>query len=187
LKKIKFRHRQPEKPKIQDLYPLNERIRVPQVRVIDDNNEMLGVLATEKALALAKERDLDLVLVSPKAEPPVAKFLDFGNFKYQKEKEIKKQKAQQKKTDIKEIRLSARIGQHDLDIRINQAEKFLKRGDKIIVEVMLKGRERQHPELAYDVIKGFNKTLGELLAITIEQDIKRLGNKFNTIIAAKSQ
>jgi len=185
LKRIHFRHRQAflKKP-AQDIYPVNEHIRVPEVRVIDENGEMLGILATAKAIAMARERGLDLIAVSPKAEPPVAKFLNYGSFKYQQEKQSKKQKAQQKTIELKELRLSPRIGKHDLDVRIKQAEKFFSKGDKVIVSVILKGREKQHPELAKDLIQSFIKDLSAIMPIKIEQEIKRQFNKFSAIVAA---
>lgn len=190
MKRIRFRHKQARQKQVQEIYPVNEKIRAPEVRVIDENSQMLGVLDTKKAIAMAKERDLDLVAVSPKAQPPVAKFIDYGNFKYQQEKAAKKQKMQQKKTEVKEIRLSPRIGKHDLDFRLKQADKFLKRGDKINIEIILKGRERQHPDLAKQVIADFIKTINnEIIEINIEQEPKKQGNKITAIIfpAAKSE
>jgi translation initiation factor IF-3 len=143
---------------------------------------MLGVLATAQALQMAKERELDLVVVSPKAQPPVAKFLNFSSYKYQKEKEARKQKAQQKSSEIKEIRLSPRIGHHDLEIRLKQAEKFLERGDKVSITVILKGRERQHADLGREILATFIRNLGESTKIKFEQDIKRQGANFSAII-----
>ena len=186
MKRIRFRYKQIQRQEVKDIFPVNERIRFPEVRLIDENNEMLGVMPTYKALALAKERGFDLVAVSPKAQPPVAKLLNYGSFKYQQEKALKKQKVQQKKTDIKEIRLSPRIGQHDLAVRIKQAEKFLSKGDKVVIEVFLKGRERQHPELAKEIIDNYIKGVSAIMAIKTEQEIKRQGNKFTAIIGAAS-
>lgn len=181
MKRIRFRHKQvKQQPK--EIFPVNEKIRVPEVQVIDENGQLLGVIPTNKAIIMAKQRDLDLVEVSPKAQPPVAKFLDYGSFKYQKEKSFKKQKAQQKKSDLKEIRISPRIGKHDLEIRLKQAEKFLKRGDKVNIEAFLKGRERQHPELAKNIIDDFIKLLNQAIEIKIEQEPKKQGNKFIAII-----
>jgi len=185
LKRIRFRRKQTFQKPPQEIYPVNEKIRVPEVRVIDENGQMLGVLPTQKAILLAKEKGLDLVAVSPKAVPPVAKFINYGSFKYQQEKALKKQKSLQKKTDTKSIRLSPRIGNHDFNVRINQAEKFLNKGDKISAEIFLKGRERQHPELAKELMEKFVKTLEEKIKIKLEQEIKRQGNKFTIIIAPK--
>lgn len=187
MKRIHFRHRQFKKPLILDIYPVNERIRFPELRVIDENGQMIGVLPTSQALALAKEKNLDLVAVSPKANPPVAKILDYGSFKYQQEKAAKKQKALQKAVEIKEIRVSPRISPHDLEIRLKQAEKFIKRGDKISILVFLKGRERQHPEIARELIVSFIKSLGQIIEIKLEQEVKRQGNAFSAIIVSQSQ
>jgi len=182
LKRIRFRRKQFIKRPPQEIYPVNEKIRFPEVRLIDENSQPLGVLPTSKALAMAKERGFDLVAVSPKANPPVAKFLNYGSFKYQQEKALKKQKSLQRKTDMKEIRISPRIGKHDLEVRLNQAEKFLKKGDKLTVEVILKGRERQHPELAKEVMETFVKSISEKVSIKLEQEIKKQGNRFSVIL-----
>ena len=183
MKRIRFRKKQTQRKINLDIYPVNEKIRAPEVKVIDENGQMLGVMATNKAIAMAKERELDLVAVSPKAQPPVARFLDYGTFKYHKEKAAKKQKSQQKKTDIKEIRLSPRIGKHDLEVRLKQVEKFLKRGDKVTIEILLKGRERQHPELAKNLMLEFiEKVKNEIMPILVEQEPKKQGNKFTAII-----
>jgi translation initiation factor IF-3 len=186
LKRIRFRNNQFRKPIVQDIYPVNERIKVPELRVIDENGQMIGILPTYKALAMAKERELDLIEVSPKAQPPVAKFLNYSTFKYQQEKAKRKQKAQQKIVETKVIRLSSRIGQHDIDIRLNQAEKFLQRGDKIALDILLKGRERQHPEVAREVMETFINNLKQKAEIQIEQDVKKMGNKFTALILPSS-
>lgn len=183
MKRIRFRHKQLQKQRQKDIFPVNEKIRVPELRVIDENGEMLGVLPTYKALQIAKEREYDLVAVSPKAKPPVAKFLDYGSFKYQQEKAAKKQKAQAKRSEVKSIRLSARIGKHDIDVRLKQAEKFLKKGDKVSIDLVVKGRERQHPEVSKGVLEDFINTINnEIIPIKYEQEIKRQGNKFSAII-----
>lgn len=183
LKRIRFRKKQDNRQIQREIYPVNEKIRSRELRVIDENGQMLGVLPTFKALAIAKERGLDLVEVSPKAEPPVAKFLNYGSFKYQQEKAAKKQKLLQKGGDIKELRLSPRIGKHDLEIRVKQAEKFLRRGDKVDVEILLKGREKQFPGIAVEMINGFIAELKQLISVKVEQEPKRLGNKINATIA----
>ncbi|MCX6740495.1 MAG: translation initiation factor IF-3 [Candidatus Parcubacteria bacterium] len=188
MKRIKFARKQWQRlAPPPEIYPVNEKIRFPQLRVIDENSQMLGVLPTVEALQLAKERELDLVVVSPKAEPPVAKFINYSSFKYQKEKEARKQKAQQKIGEMKEIRLSPRIGKHDLDIRLKQAEKFLRRGDKVTVSIFLKGREKQHADLGREMLETYIKELSQLLDIKFEQEIKRTGGSFSAIILANKQ
>lgn len=173
------------KPRLDEKeYPVNQEIRALQVVVIDENGQNLGTMPTQEAISLAKERGLDLVAVAPKAVPPVTKITDFGSFKYQKEKAMRKQKAQQKKIELKEIRITPRIGKHDLEIRINQAEKFLKRGDKLNITVILKGRELKHPEFARNIIEDFLKNLSQQVGVKIEDPIKRQGNRFSTLISA---
>jgi translation initiation factor IF-3 len=184
MKRIRFGRRPLIKVLPQEIYPVNEKIKEPQLRVIDENSQMLGILPTAQAILMAKERDLDLVVVSPKADPPVAKFLSFSSFKYQKEKEARKQKAQQKSSEMKEIRLSPRIGRHDLEIRLKQAEKFIERGDKVVISVLLKGREKQHSDLGRQIIETFIKDLGQIIKIKFEQEIKRQGSNFSAIILA---
>ena len=182
IKRIRFRQKQARRQQVPDKYPVNEKIQAEQVRLIDDENQMIGVIPTRKAIMMAKEQNLDLVCVSPKANPPVARIMNYGNFKYQQEKIFKKQKAQQKKSDTKAIRLTPRIGKHDLDVRLKQANKFLTKGDKVNIEVILKGRERQHPEIAKEVIENFIKQLKQELEINIEQEVKKQGNKVTAII-----
>ncbi len=175
------RKKRPEKPIIPH-YRINERINVPEVRILDLEGNNLGVMPTNEALAKAKEQELDLVEVNPKAQPPVCKIIDFTNFKYQKEKEAKKQKAKSHVSDTKGIRLSVRIGDHDMEIRKKQAEKFLDRGDKIKVEVILRGRENAKPSMAFDVIEKFYQLLVESKGVKYEQAPAKQGNKVTALI-----
>lgn len=168
------------------VYRINEQILTPEVRVIDEEGQVLGVLPTLEATRLAQERGYDLVEVSPKAVPPVCKFLDFGQFKYQKEKEMRIQKARAKKIDIKGIRLSVKMGQHDLDIRRDQAEGFLADGDKLKIEIMLRGREKEHGELATQRIREFTAQLEKKYPLMIEQPIQRAGGNVSTIVGRKA-
>ena len=179
------RRKRPDKPLIPH-YNLNERIRVPEVRLLDEEGNNIGVLPVAEALQKAKEQELDLVEINPKANPPVAKLIDFTRFKYQKEKEMRKQKISSHVSDIKGVRLSIRIGDHDFDIRVAQAEKFIDRGNKVKPEIMLKGRENAHPEIAFEVIKRFFSKLNELVEVRYEQDPIKQGNKITSIIIKKS-
>ena len=165
----------------------NEQIRVSEVFLIDENGERVGAMPTAKALGMAREIGLDLIQVDPKGTPPVVKIMDFGQFKYEKDKQAHKQKVQQRKTEIKGIRLSARISQHDFDLRVEQAKKFLGKGDKLKVELALKGRERQHPELAVEIINDFVKKLEQVenFKIMREQDLTRQGGRFNIVVVNK--
>ena len=172
------------KPKIQiPGYKVNQRIKSPQVRVIGKEGEQLGVLDTQEAIKIAQKDELDLVEVSPKADPPVCKILDWGAFKYQKEKEVRKQRATSKEVDIKGIRLSPRIGQHDFQVRLDRAVKFLDRGDKVRIEIVMRGREKAHADVAKDVVGNFIGKIREKVTVRIEQPISKQGGRLTTVIA----
>jgi translation initiation factor IF-3 len=175
-------NKKPEGP----VYRVNEQIIAPEVRVIDEEGAVAGVMTVPQAVALARERNYDLVEVFPKAEPPVCKLLDFGQFKYQKEKELRLQKAHAKKVDTKGIRLSVKMGTHDLDIRKRQAEGFLDDGDKIKIEIRLRGREKEHGDIAHQRIQEFVQHLSQKYGITMEQAITRNQGNVSAIIARKS-
>jgi len=133
-----------------------------------------------QAIDMAKTKSLDLVEVSPKAVPPVCKIMDFGKYQYQKSKEERQNKSKQKKSEIKGIRLSIRTDEHDLIFKKNQAEKFLSKNNKIKIEIMLKGREKAHQDLARDSLVNFMKTIS--IPYKIEQEIKKFPGGFNVII-----
>ncbi|OGL96051.1 translation initiation factor IF-3 [Candidatus Uhrbacteria bacterium RIFOXYB12_FULL_58_10] len=181
---MRIHRRRHQKPKLNiPTFRVNEQIDNPDIRVIDDKGEQLGVIPTAKALELARSRELDLVEVSPKAEPPVCKILDFGHFKYQKEKEVRKQKAQSHEVEIKGIRLSLRIGDHDLDIRRQQARKFFERGDKVKIELRLRGRERAHVDVAKGVVARFLELAKQDFPIRVEQPVQVMGGTITMILA----
>jgi translation initiation factor IF-3 len=182
--RIKF-HRTEAKEKI--FFKSNAQIKAPKVFLIDENGEGGGVIDITKALARAQELDLDLVEVNPKATPPVVKIVDLGQLKYEKEKKAHKQKMQQKKVEIKNLRLSFRISEHDLELRLNQASKFLEKGDKIKIDLLLKGREKQYPQKAAEIINDFIAKLqkNENLKIETEQPLTKQGGRFNIILINK--
>lgn len=163
-------------------YWANERIRSPQLFVIDENGVQLGEMSTPDALQAARDRGLDLVEVSPQARPPVAKIIDYGQFKYQQDKQEHKQKVKQKKTETKVVRLSVRISQHDLETRLKQAHKFLENGDKIKAELMLRGREMQHQDLARETLGKFIESIKAQLPVAIEQNITKQGRTFSVVL-----
>ncbi len=136
-------------------------------------------MRTAEALRLAQERGFDLVEIAPMAQPPVCRLDDFGAFKYRQEKAERKSKAKQKKVEIKGIRISLKIGQHDFDHRVNQAKKFMADGDKVRLEMILRGREMQHQERARQKIDEFIKILGD---IKIEQPLTRQGKRYTILI-----
>lgn len=164
-------------------YRSNERIIAPELRIIDENGIHVGVMSREQALAIAREKGFDLVEISPKENPPIAKFLDFGKFKYEKEKELRKQKAHAKQVEVKGIRLSLKISGGDIKVRQEQAMRFLDEGDKVRIEMILKGRERQHGDLAREIINNFVKAISDQVKIKTEQPLVKQDAKFMTIIA----
>jgi translation initiation factor IF-3 len=145
-------------------------------------------MPTSKALSMAMDAELDLVEVNPLGNPPVVKIMDYGQFKYEKEKKAHKQKVQQKKVETKVIRLSIRIGKHDLKVREEQAASFLQKGHKLKIELILKGRERQHPEIAHERIGDFVRELEKIegLKIAKEQDLTRMGGTYTIILFNKN-
>lgn len=155
---------------------------VPKLRVIDENDKHLGTLSTSKSLALARDRGFDLVEISPKENPPVAKFLDFGQFKYEEEKKKRAQKKKIKKIELKEVRLSFKIGKGDLTLREKQAKKFLEIGNKVKIEMRLKGREKAHLDRAKEIINNFIQTLGEKTPIEVEQLLNKQGGRLTAVI-----
>ncbi len=168
-------------------FSANAQIKVPEVFVIDENNEALGKMPTEEAIQRAQEAGFDLVEVNPKANPPVVKIVNLGQLKYEREKMAHKQKMQQKKTETKNIRLSFRISDHDLDMRVAQAEKFLSKDNKLKVELILRGRERQYPQKAAEIIRGFVAKLQAKpeLPVEIEQPLTNQGGRFTIILINK--
>jgi translation initiation factor IF-3 len=140
---------------------VNEMIRIPQVRVIDDEGNQLGVMPTPRALEMAQERGLDLVEVAPMAAPPVARFLDFGQYKYELTKREKEAKRRQRSVTFKEVRLSPKIGSGDFLTKLHRAVEFLEDGDRIKVTVRFRGRELSHPELGRMLLERFTEQVKE--------------------------
>ncbi|HKL16791.1 MAG TPA: translation initiation factor IF-3 [Patescibacteria group bacterium] len=164
-------------------YKVNEKIKAPKVRVIKEKGDHLGVMETKEALQKAKEADLDLVEISPKAKPPVAKITNFGEFKYKLKKKAKQQNKKTKKSTIKGIRLSFTIGEHDIQTKEKKATKFLKNGDKVKIELMLRGREKAKGKEAKQVIRNFIKRLDDIAEI--ENPPSRQGHKITSLINPK--
>src|SRR5881396_1090250 len=136
-------------------------IRIPQVRVVDEEGAQLGVMPTPRALEMAQERGLDLVEVAPMAAPPVARFLDFGQYKYELTKREKENKRRQRSVTFKEVRLSPKIGSGDFMTKLHRAVEFLEDGDRIKVTVRFRGRELSHPELGRMLLERFSKQVEE--------------------------
>ncbi len=138
---------------------MNERIRSKEVRLIDNEGVNHGVVPTSKALAMAEEADLDLVLISPNQAPPVAKILDYGKYKYELAKKAKEAKKKQRVVEVKEVKVRYKIDVHDYEVRIKNVRKFITQGNKVKIVVMLRGREMQHSNLAFDLANRFIEDL----------------------------
>ena len=162
---------------------INEKINVKEVRVVDETGAFLGVLPTAEAVKLAKEKGLDLVEISPMANPPVAKIISFDKFRYQEEKKWKKQRAAQKTQEMKQVQISVREAIHDLEMKAARVNRFLDEGNKVEVLLNLRGREKAHQDLAKQKLRDFMKIISpdhKVLA-----DVKWTGRGFNTQIVKK--
>jgi len=158
---------------VRELPNINERIKYPQLRVVDSDGKQLGVIDRLKALEIASQRELDLVLVSEKANPPVCRIMDFGKYKYEQEKKAKEARKKSHQTEVKEVKMRYKIDKHDYDVRIGQATKFLKSGDKVKCTVIFRGREIQHSNLAETLLLKMANDLEE--QSEVQQKPKREG------------
>ena len=134
---------------------INEEIRDREVRLIDQNGEQLGIMPTVQALNLAEERQMDLVKIAPQAKPPVCKLMDYGKYRFEQSKREREARKNQKVITIKEVRLSATIGDHDVDVKFKNAVKFLQDGNKVKVTIRFRGRQITHSEIGLEVMKNF--------------------------------
>jgi translation initiation factor IF-3 len=144
---------------------VDQQIRVPEVRVIDENGEQIGVLSTADALELARGKELNLVEVAPNAQPPVCKILDYGKFKYEEEKKERAARKNQHTSELKELRLRPRTDDHDLQVRARAARRFLEEGHKVRLVVRFRGRESSHPEVARAQINHIAERLSDIAVV----------------------
>nr|BED43061.1 translation initiation factor 3 [Pyropia sp. Myanmar_A]BED43258.1 translation initiation factor 3 [Pyropia sp. Myanmar_B]BED43455.1 translation initiation factor 3 [Pyropia sp. Myanmar_C] len=166
-----------------DLPQINDRIRFPKVRVIDDEGEQLGIFVPEEAIKLAVQQGLDLVVVSDKSEPPVCRILDYGKYKFTQEKRAREARKKQHNSNVKEVKMRYKIEEHDYKVRINQASKFIQAGDKVKATVTFRGREIQHSNLAVDLL---NKMANDLTAIAeVQQAPSRDGRNVIMLLSPK--
>ncbi len=162
----------------------NRDIRVPMVRVIDEDGQQLGVLPVEEAVEAAEDRDLDLVEVSPNADPPVCKIMDLGRYKYTQQKKAQEAKKKQRVVEVKEVKLRIKIEDHDYAIKRKHAERFLNDGNKAKVTIMFRGREVTHPDLGRKLLE---RMANELIEIgTVEQFPNLEGRNMTMVLAPKS-
>ena len=157
----RFDRRPPER----DLTRINERIRVPDVRLIDENGQQQGVISRDEALDYARQRDLDLVEVAPDARPPVCRVLDYSKYKYEQEQKQKAARKHQQNITVREIKFRPKIAEHDYDTKKNHVERFLKHRDKVKVTIMFRGREVTHPERGEMILNRLADELGDLAII----------------------
>jgi len=155
------------------------------VRVIDEVGKMVGIMPTPQALEFARSQGLDLIEVSPKASPPVVRILSYDKYRYHLDKALRQQKKKQKKIEVKGIRLSIRIGAHDLEFKAQQAQKFLAKGNKVKIELILRGRERANVDFAFSVFKKFMASVS--VEYVTEQQPKKLSNIISAVIGPKGQ
>ncbi|MCG8695596.1 MAG: translation initiation factor IF-3 [Minwuiales bacterium] len=161
----------------------NDQIDVPNVRLVDHEGENRGVVSTADALALADEVGLDLVEVSPNADPPVCKLLDYGKFKYEAQKKANEARKKQKTIDVKEIKMRPNIDQHDYDVKMRSMVRFLDEGDKVKVTMRFRGREMAHQELGLQVLDRVRGQLEE--KVKVEQWPKMEGRQMTMVIAPR--
>ena len=154
----RFDRRPPER----DTTKINDRIRVPEVRLIDDEGQQIGVLKTADALSFAQERDLDLVEVAPEARPPVCRVLDYSKYKYEQAQKVKQARKHQQQITIREIKFRPKIAEHDYDTKKHHVERFLRHKDKVKVTIMFRGREVTHPERGTAILDRLAEELSEL-------------------------
>ena len=162
---------------------INEEIKFKEVRVIGPDGNMAGVMAPAEALKIAEENDLDLVLIAPTANPPVCKVMDYGKYKFEEMKREKEAKKKQKVIEVKEIRISPNIDQHDFDFKVKNTITFLKSGNKVKITLRFKGREASYAELGEKVLLKFKEALEEYG--TVEKPPKLEGRNMTMLVSPK--
>jgi translation initiation factor IF-3 len=168
-------------PPERDQTRINERIRVSEVRLIDEEGTQVGIVPTNEALALASERDLDLVEVAPDASPPVARLLDYSKYKYEQEQKAKAARKHQQQVNVREIKLRPKIATHDYETKKGHVERFLRQMDKVKVTIMFRGREQAHPERGRALLQRLYDDIEDLA--TIEQEPEQEGRNMSMLLA----
>ncbi|MEG1191645.1 MAG: translation initiation factor IF-3 [Clostridia bacterium] len=164
---------------------INEEIRDREVRLIDQNGEQLGVVLLKQAMDMAEEKQLDLVKIAPQARPPVCKFMDYGKYRFEQSKREREIRKNQKIITIKEVRLSATIEDHDVDVKFKNAVKFLQDGDKVKVTIRFRGRQITHSEIGLEVMKDFAERIKEVGIVERRPLIE--GRNMTMIVAPKDK
>ena len=163
---------------------MNERIRVREVRVIDDTGQQLGIMAPQQALVIARQKGLDLVEIAATAVPPVCRIMDFGRYQYAEQKRARQAKKHQKIIEVKEIKFRPKVDEHDYQFKKKHIERFLADGDKVKATIFFRGREMAHPEIGRRILERLIEELGE---IAIAETMPRQeGNQMHTILSQRA-
>ena len=163
---------------------INEQIRDREVRLVGENGEQLGIMSSRDALRMAREADLDLVKIAPRAKPPVCKIIDYGKYRYELARKEKEARKKQKIVEIKEVRLSPNIDVNDLNTKTSNARKFLEKGNKVKVTLRFRGREMAHMQASRHVLEDFAQACGDLAVI--DKPIKQEGRTLTMILSRKN-
>jgi translation initiation factor IF-3 len=167
-----------------DRVRVNERIRVREIRVIDDTGQQLGIMPPPQALAIARQKGLDLVEISPTAVPPVCRIMDFGKYQYQEQKRAREARRHQKVIEVKEIKFRPKVDEHDYQFKKKHIERFLSEGDKVKATVFFRGREMAHPEIGRRILE---RLIGELAEVAMAESMPRQeGNQMHTILTQRT-
>lgn len=166
-----------------DVPKINNNIRFPKIRVIDVEGGQLGILSPKEALRIAEEKQLDLVLVSETSDPPVCRIMDYGKYKFEQEKKAKQLRKKQHTVQVKEVKMRYKIGESDYQVRVNQAKRFLKSGDKVKATINFRGREIQHTHLAKELLERMANDLTDIAEI--QQQPKKEGRNMIMFLSPK--
>ena len=162
---------------------INEQIRDREIRLIGEDGEQLGIMSARDAMKLAREANLDLVKIAPAAKPPVCKIIDYGKYKYEQARKEKEAKKKQKTVEVKEVRLSPNIDTNDLNTKINNAKKFISKGNKVKVTLRFRGREMAHVQQSKHILDDFAETLADVAVV--EKPAKMEGRAMSMVLAEK--
>ncbi|MBI4886335.1 MAG: translation initiation factor IF-3 [Acidobacteria bacterium] len=162
---------------------MNERIRVREIRVIDDTGQQLGIMAPPQAVAIAKQKGLDLVEISPTAVPPVCRIMDFGKYQYQEQKRSREAKKHQRVIEVKEIKFRPKVDEHDYQFKKKHIERFLADGDKVKATIFFRGREMAHPEIGHRILE---RLMNDLADVAMPETMPRQeGNQMHVILGQR--
>ena len=162
---------------------INEQIRDREIRLIGEDGEQLGIMSAREAMKIAQEAELDLVKIAPAAKPPVCKIIDYGKYKYEQARKEKEAKKKQKTVEVKEVRLSPNIDTNDLNTKINNAKKFISKGNKVKVTLRFRGREMAHVQQSKHMLDDFAETLADVAVV--EKPAKMEGRAMSMVLAEK--